>query len=102
MMERRPAWSAPFAAEAVQAIPPIQPLDDITPEWAWGGSAGKGVKVAVIDSGIDSTHPAVDGRVAGYVAIEQGPDGFVYDTQPHEDAYGHGNACAGIIRTVAP
>jgi subtilisin family serine protease len=102
MMERRPAWSAPFDAETLQEIDPIRPLDDITPEWAWGGSTGQGVKVAVIDSGIDAAHPAIDGRVAGYVSIHQGPDGLIYDTTPHEDAYGHGNACAGIIRTVAP
>ena len=24
------------------------------------------------------------------------------DTEPHEDSYGHGTACAGIIRSVAP
>ena len=25
----------------------------ITPEWAWGGSTGKDVKVGIVDSGID-------------------------------------------------
>lgn len=102
MTEPRPAWSAPFCADALQTIPSVLPIDDITPEWAWEGSSGKGVKVAVIDSGIDATHPAMEGRVAGYVAIEQGPAGLRYDTQPHADDYGHGNACAGIIRSIAP
>jgi len=64
-------------------------MDDITPEWAWGGSTGQGVKVAVIDSGIDASHPAVGG-VSGYVDITDGPDGLVYDTEPHADSYGHG------------
>jgi subtilisin family serine protease len=57
--------------------------------------------VAVIDSGIDADHPAVGG-VNGYVAISEGPSGMVYDTAPHQDAYGHGTACAGIIRALAP
>jgi subtilisin family serine protease len=55
----------------------------------------------VIDSGVDADHPAVGG-VNGYVAISEGPEGLVYDTEPHGDVYGHGNACAGIIRALAP
>jgi subtilisin family serine protease len=78
------------------------PLDKVTRDWAWGGSNGRGVKVAVIDSGIDATHPAVGGGVTRYVAITEGPTGLVYDTEPHTDAYGHGTACASIIRTLAP
>jgi subtilisin family serine protease len=75
---------------------------DITPEWAWGGSEGQNVKVGVIDSGIDADHPDIGGRVAGYVAIKKEGDQLVYDTEPHKDAYGHGTACAGVIRSIAP
>ncbi len=57
--------------------------------------------MAVIDSGVDADHPAI-GKVNGYVAIRGEPDGLVYNTEPHEDVFGHGNACAGIIRTLAP
>jgi subtilisin len=101
MRERRPAWSSAFAPEALQTLRRIGPLDDIDREWAWGGSTGSGVKVAVIDSGVDAGHPAV-GRVEGYVAISEELGGLVYDTTPHEDVFGHGNACAGIIKTLAP
>jgi subtilisin family serine protease len=97
----RPAWSSAFAPDALQTLKPVRPIDDVDPQWAWGGSIGKGVKVAVIDSGVDANHPAVGG-VNGYVAISEGPDGLIYDTEPHEDVYGHGNACAGIIRALAP
>lgn len=100
-MERRPAWSAQFTHEALQSLQPVRPLDDITPEWAWGGSTGKGVRVAVVDSGIDAGHPAVGG-VQGYVAISEGSDGLEFSSEPHSDAYGHGTACAGIIRSIAP
>src|SRR5919197_3739316 len=98
----QPAWSTQFTPEALQRLDPLQPIDNITQDWAWGGSTGEGVKVAVIDSGIDAAHPAVGRPVSGYVAISEGPGGMVYDTQPHEDVSGHGTACAGIIRSLAP
>lgn len=60
------------------------------------------MKVAVIDSGIDAEHPAVGGRIGGYVAITDGPLRLLHDTEAHEDSYGHGTACAGIIRSLAP
>ncbi len=101
MMGRRPAWSSAFTTDAVRKLDPVLPLDDISREWAWEGGMGKGVKVAVVDSGIDADHPAV-GRLEGYVAIDEGPHGLVYDTEPHEDVFGHGSACAGIIRALAP
>lgn len=101
MIERRPAWSSQFAPEARKVLSPGLPVDEITPEWAWGGSTGKGIKVGIIDSGIDAGHPAVGG-VNGYVAITEGPAGMLYDTEPHNDSYGHGTACAGIIRELAP
>jgi subtilisin len=98
----RPAWSSAFAPDAIRPLDPVPPLDEITPDWAYGGSRGAGVKVAVIDSGIDQEHPAVGGRVVGYVAITDGPLGLLHDTEPHGDSYGHGTACAGIIRSLAP
>jgi subtilisin len=100
-MSSHPAWSSQFQQETLPAISSILSIDRITWEEACGGSAGKGVRVAVIDSGIDATHPAI-GPVNGYVAVENGSDGLVYETQPHTDVYGHGTACAGIIRAIAP
>jgi subtilisin len=100
-MGQRPAYSAAFTAEGIERLTPIAPLDSLSPEWAWGGSTGAGIKVAVIDSGIDSEHPAVNG-VAGYADITVGPDGTTVSTEPHGDVYGHGTACAGIIRSLAP
>ncbi|HEY0737386.1 MAG TPA: S8 family serine peptidase [Herpetosiphonaceae bacterium] len=98
----QPAWSDQFAPGTLREITPLEPLESITRDWAWGGSTGQGVRVAVIDSGIDADHPAIGGRVAGYVAISQGAEGLSYNTEPHGDVFGHGNACAGIIRSLAP
>lgn len=96
-----PAWSDSFENLArVRALPLPGPAS----EWAWGGATGAGVKVAVVDSGIDGGHAAVGG-VAGYVAVVADPggeSGTRYVEGPHEDLVGHGTACAGIIRSLAP
>jgi subtilisin len=98
----RPAFSAAFVQTRLVTFAPLDPIGGITRDWAWEGSSGEGVKVAVVDSGIDATHPDV-GPVQGYVAIREGEDGkLVYDPEPHEDSNGHGTACAGVIRSLAP
>ena len=57
-MDSRPAYADAFRPEAIRLIDRVFPAS-VTREWAWGGSAGAGVKVAVVDSGIDADHPAV-------------------------------------------
>ena len=99
----KPAWSWQFEEDKLRQVSAILPVP-ITKEWAWGDSTGAGVKVAVIDSGIDAGHPAV-GDVAGGVALEYDPDaedGVRKIEGPHDDLFGHGTACAAIIRKVAP
>ena len=98
----RPAWSEAFSPDSLARLRPVPGLDDLTPAWAWDGSDGSGVKVAVLDSGIAADHPAVGG-VQGYVAIRStDTDELDFDDRPHGDLYGHGTACAGIIRSLAP
>ena len=101
MTDSAPAYSAPFLRGALKLLAAIAPLDVMTAEWAWAGSTGRGVKVAVIDTGIDAHHPAV-GDVAGYVSIKLVDDEIVEDRSLHVDESGHGTACAGIIRSLAP
>ena len=98
----RPAWSAEFSPEALRYPDPIPVLDELTPEWAWGGSTGRGVRVAVVDSGIDADHPALGGMVRGAVAVVEKDGQCSYEAGPHGDAFGHGTACAGIIHSIAP
>ena len=98
----RPAWSEAFAPDVLPTLHRIPSLDELTADWAWGGSGGAGVKVAVIDSGIDADHPAI-GTVQGYVAVSENAAGeLVFTEAQHADLYGHGTACAGIIRALAP
>jgi len=99
--EELPAWSLP--AEAVDRIRvPVTLPDQVTREWALGGSTGAGVRVCVLDSGIERDHPLV-GRVDRSVAVVRGEDGEPQVIEDDEgDLCGHGTACAGIIRAVAP
>ena len=103
-MSPKPAWSWQFNPDELDLVRPLALDVPITREWAYEGSTGAGVKVAVIDSGIDKNHPAV-GSVQGGAVIEYAPDeeDEVRITEgPHEDLFGHGTACAGIIRKIAP
>lgn len=98
----RPAGSEKFDPAVLQRVRPLSL--EISREWAWGGSTGAGVDVAVVDSGVEDGHPWV-GRVDSAVALnvdESRPEGVRVDVGPHDDLFGHGTACAGIIRRLAP
>ncbi len=64
---------------------------------------GTGAKIAVIDSGIDLTHPAFAGRLAALTEWKDFVDG---DTNPQEvsggNGYGHGTFISSLILQVAP
>jgi len=74
---------------------------EVTPEWAWGGSTGRGVRVCVVDSGVERDHPLV-GEVQGSYVVLKGEDGIRVEPTDTGDTCGHGTACAGIIRRTAP
>lgn len=57
------------------------------------GNKGTGIKVAVIDSGVDYTHPDLAGRVVG------GYDFVNNDTDPMDDN-GHGTHVAGTVAAL--
>lgn len=88
------------AHEAARALAEI--WAPLTPDSLWKGRTGKGVKVAVVDSGIDTEHPDLKGKVKESVAVvlQGGKTTFAPSTMG--DVAGHGTACAGIITSVAP
>jgi subtilisin family serine protease len=99
--EYLPAWSLP--AEAVDRIHvPVTLPDQVTREWAWEGSTGAGVRVCILDSGVELDHPLV-GHVDRSVAVIRDDDGELQVVDDAEgDLAGHGSACAGIVRSLAP
>jgi subtilisin family serine protease len=104
--ELRPAWSSAFAAAALHELTATGPIAGITGEWAWGGSTGRGVRVAIVDTGIEADHPAVGGQWRGGVIVSY--DGRtrtkvrIEEDDEKIDLCGHGTACAGIIHSLAP
>ena len=99
-----PAWSEPFTAERRGGLARGRsPFGGIDRAWAFEGSTGAGVTVAIIDSGVERDHPAVGGRLVRSVRVELGEDGTsVVDDPEAIDVVGHGTACAGIIHGLAP
>ena len=96
-----PAWSLPAGSAATLELPTDWPAR-VTREWAWGGSAGEGVRVCILDSGVEAGHPLVGG-IEGAVAVQVGEDDEVSVVDDAEgDLCGHGTACAGIVRSIAP
>ncbi|MEJ7793397.1 MAG: S8 family serine peptidase [Gaiellaceae bacterium] len=99
--EELQAWSLPTSALGGISLPAALP-ERVTRDWAWGGSNGAGARVCILDSGVEAGHPRV-GALEGAFAVSVGPDGeavVVEDTVG--DECGHGTACAGIVRSLAP
>ncbi len=96
-----PAWSLPKDAVDRIALPAEWP-ERVTREWALGGATGEGVRVCILDSGVDASHPLV-GELESAVAISLGEDDeVVADEDTEGDVSGHGTACAGVVRRLAP
>ncbi|NUU61542.1 S8 family serine peptidase [Paenibacillus sp. JW14] len=68
------------AAEATTPQNDNEPLKQIHADWAWAnGYTGKGLKVGVIDTGVDYTHPDIKDAYKG------GYDSFYNDNDPYEE-----------------
>ena len=79
-----PYWSLQWGPQKIEA------------DYAWNTTVGDpSVLVAVVDTGIDYTHPDL---AANYVPL--GYDWVNMDPDPLDD-FGHGTHCAGIIAAVS-
>jgi subtilisin family serine protease len=96
-----PAWSLP-AGEGDRIRLQMHWPEEVTREWAWGEAKGAGVRVCILDSGIEPHHPLV-GPLAGAKVVSLADDGEVQvDDDVEGDVVGHGTACAGIVHALAP
>jgi subtilisin len=89
-----------IAAEATE--PPRDLWAAIQPETLWKGRTGRGVRVAVVDSGIDTEHPDLKGKVKESVEAVTEDGRIEFRPSTSGDQAGHGTACAGIIASIAP
>ncbi len=76
-------------------------------DWAWKmvgadlahelGETGEGIRIAVLDTGIDYNHPDLEDKMWDGIGYD-----FVNDNDDPMDTDGHGTHVAGIIASVAP
>jgi subtilisin family serine protease len=97
-----PAWSAPFADDRRADLRRDPPLGRLDREWAFGDGRGRGVTVAIIDSGVEGDHPALDGALRRSVRVDLSGEAAVVLDDEAVDVVGHGTACASIIHGLAP
>lgn len=60
----------------------------------WHATKGEGMKVAVLDTGIDLAHPDLVDNIKGYANFTTGSRDDVADRQ------GHGSHCSGVIAAI--
>ncbi|HXT01373.1 MAG TPA: S8 family peptidase [Elusimicrobiota bacterium] len=85
------AAAAPAPASGSQAIQ--WGVNRVNAPAAWKKTRGAGVKVAVIDTGLDKTHPDLAGNIkGGWNAIAKSSD--------FNDDHGHGTHCGGNIAAL--
>ena len=97
-----PAWADAFAIGHRPDLVRATPFEAVERAWAFGAGDGAGVTVAVIDSGVEASHPAVGEALVESVRTElRGEDAEVVPDDG-TDPVGHGTACAGIIHALAP
>jgi len=91
------ALFAPSSSAA--AGDPLRPLQwglaKVQAPQAWGVTRGAGAVVAVLDTGVDLTHPDLAANV-----LSSGHD-FVDGDNTPQDQHGHGTHVAGIVAAVA-
>ncbi len=82
----------------------IDQIDLLNPkvlDEGWKSRTGKGISVAIIDSGIDVEHPDLIGKIRESVEAKADNKRVLFVPSDSGDSAGHGTACAGIITSIA-
>lgn len=78
------------------------PFGRLDPAEFLRGATGHGVKVAVVDSGVDNKHADLADHVKGGVQVDEVGGQIVFKPYDGQDSAGHGTGCAGVIARLAP
>ena len=99
-------WDAWLKGDPSSTLPGenqgVWELINLPGAYGLGQNSGSGIKVAVIDTGIDLSHPVFE---QGLAPASEWKDFVDDDAIPMEAigaAYGHGTGVAGLIRQIAP
>ncbi|WP_437566687.1 S8 family peptidase [Sorangium sp. So ce542] len=81
---------------------PVGPGGDVRDAARRDARRGAGVRVALVDSGVDASHPALRSAALRHVTLSR--RGAAHEVAPCApgDVSGHGTACAGIVHRMAP
>ncbi|MFD0556427.1 type VII secretion-associated serine protease mycosin [Stackebrandtia endophytica] len=102
------AWADPVCENEIASVAPQDLTKDLL--WAqdllrmdrvWPLATGKGITVAVLDSGVQADHPLLAGKVLdgkAYIDVQStDPDEQNLSDKALRDCVGHGTAVAGVI-----
>ena len=82
---------------------PVEWPDLAAARAAFDSGDGAGVKVAIIDSGVDVSHPELNGVILeDNLAISSDSSSIRIEENADGDVYGHGTAVAGLLLKEAP
>jgi subtilisin family serine protease len=66
-------------------------------------AAAERVRVAIVDSGVDASHPSfASAKITSFAVTAKAGGTLGVDPIEPSDASGHGTACAGIVLSLAP
>ena len=81
---------------------PVPPRGRNAAGWLLGGRSGRGVRICLIDSGVEYAHQDIRNTGRSYtVAAGQAGQAEIVETG-ELDVVGHGTACASVIGRIAP
>jgi subtilisin family serine protease len=64
---------------------------------------GRGVKIAILDSGVEDSHPAFEGlKLMDDLVFDENAASVQVEPGHGQDLYGHGTAICSVLRRVAP
>lgn len=70
---------------------------------ALNATKGGGVRIAVLDTGVDASHPALAGRLLqGFDFVDFDPNPSEVGSHAQHPVFGHGTHVAGLIALAAP